>query len=257
MTDQLADDWRTKALANFPFEIVEASGETALAKWEELKTAGRGVPVVVGDIDGLLEFFVPAHGATLKPVQEILAAADAIRFPDDLDKMRREIDADALEVLRKLDPSAAIESEKDEPRWKSPLGEWPAEIASSPGLAVAYDVLSRSPLPNIHIVLVPTDDPTSVPAHLRLGGWNECPAPEYHVAALRHWRDRFGAELVGVNMDTFNVRVSRKPATRDEAIALAHVQYAYCYDIVDQGTHSISRLAAELMAHDWWFFWWD
>ena len=50
---------------------------------------------------------------------------------------------------------------------------------------------------------------------------------------------------------------ARKPATRDEAIALAHMQYAYCNDIVDQGTESISRLAAELMAHDWWFFWWD
>jgi hypothetical protein len=239
MTDQPADDWRTKALANFPFEIVEAAGDNALAKWQELKAAGRGVPVVIGDIDGVLELFLPAEDATLRSVQEILAAADAIRFPNDLDKMRR------------------IESDDEEPRWKPPLGEWPAEVANSPGLAVAYDVLSDSPLPKVHIVLVATDDPTTVPAHLRLGGWNECPAPEYHVAALRHWRDRYGAELVGLNMDTFNLRVTRKPATRDEAIALAHVQYAYCNDIVDQGTESISRLAAELMAHDWWFFWWD
>ena len=36
---------------NFPFEIVETTGENALAKWEQLKAAGRGVPVVVGDID--------------------------------------------------------------------------------------------------------------------------------------------------------------------------------------------------------------
>jgi hypothetical protein len=27
--------------------------------------------------------------------------------------------------------------------------------------------------------------------------------------------------------------------------------------IVDQGTGSYSVLAAELMAHEWWFFWWD
>lgn len=257
MTDQPADDWRTKALAKFPFEIVEVGGDEALAQWQELKTAGRGVPVVIGDIDRVLEFFLPAQDATPRPVREILAAADAIRFPDDLDKMRREMEALGLEMLRKLDPSAALESEEEDPRWAPPLGEWPTEVAKSPGLAVAHDVLSDSPLPKVHIVLVATDDPTTVPAHLRLGGWNECPAPEYHVAALRHWRDRYGAELVGLNMDTFNLRVTRKPATRDEAIALAHVQYAYCKDIVDQGTESISRLAAELMAHDWWFFWWD
>jgi hypothetical protein len=36
------------ATANFPFEVVETSGEDALAKWEELKKAGRGAPVVLG-----------------------------------------------------------------------------------------------------------------------------------------------------------------------------------------------------------------
>lgn len=257
MTGEHRDDWRSAALAHFPFEIVEVSGESALAKWEELKAAGRGVPVVVGDIDGLLESFLPAEDAAPTPVREILAAADAIRFPDDLDKMRPEMEALALEALRQLDPSSAVEHQEDGPRSKAPLGEWPTEIADSPGLAVAYDVLTDSSLPKVHIVLVPTDDPTTVPAHLRLGGWNECPAPQYHVAALRHWRDRYGAELVGVNMDTFNIRVSRKPTTDAEAIALAYMQYAYCKDIVDQGTESISRLAAELTAHDWWFFWWD
>ena len=41
MTTPPDDDWQTKALANFSFEIVEARGEDALARWEELKTAGR------------------------------------------------------------------------------------------------------------------------------------------------------------------------------------------------------------------------
>lgn len=54
-----------------------------------------------------------------------------------------------------------------------------------------------------------------------------------------------------------SIRVARKPVARSEAIELARVQYAYCNDIVDQGTESLSSLAAELMAHDWWFFWWD
>lgn len=248
-----ADEWQTKALANFPFEIVETSGENALAQWEELKAAGRGVPVVVGDIGRILQPFSADQHATRRPVHETLAAANAIRFPEGLFKMRRDENVAALEMLRKLDPSSDGEDEEHEP----PLGEWPSATTESPGLSVAYDIRTGQPLPKVHIVLVPTADPTTVPAHLHWGNWNACPAPEYHVAALRHWRDHYGAELVGLDMDTLNLRVARKPAARGEAIELARLQYAYCNDIVDQGTNSLSALAAELMAHDWWFFWWD
>lgn len=254
MTATPTDDWRTRALANFPFEIVESSGEYALAKWQELKTAGRGVPVVVGkDIEGVLGPFSPDQPATLRPVHETLAAASALRFPEDLTRMRRDQNAAALEALRKPGQSVAIDHEEREP----PLGEWPAAASDSPGLSVAYDILTRRPLPKVYIVLVPTDDPSTIPAHLRWGDWNDCPAPEYHVAALRHWRDHYGAELIGLGTDVLNIQVARKPVARGEAIELARVQYAYCNDIVDQGTESLIALAAELMAHDWWFFWWD
>src|SRR5262249_43397693 len=45
---QQADEARAKALATFPFERVEVTGEEALAAWERLKRAGRGLPVVLG-----------------------------------------------------------------------------------------------------------------------------------------------------------------------------------------------------------------
>jgi Domain of unknown function (DUF4253) len=238
---------------NFPFEIVETTGENALAQWEQLKAAGRGVPVVVGDIDGILEPFAAHPFATRRPVQETLAAANAIRFPEGLFKMRRDEKAAALEMLRKLDPSSDSEDDDHEP----PLGEWPAATPQSPGLSAACDVQTGRPLAKVHIVLVPTADPTTVPAHLQWGNFNDCPAPEYHVAALRHWRDRYGAELVGLDRDTLNLRVARRPTARDEAIDLARLQYVYCNDIVDQGLDDLSALAAALMADDWWFFWWD
>ena len=122
------------------------------------------------------------------------------------------------------------------------------------GLSIAHDLMTGKPFPNVYIVLVPTDNSTTISAHLHWGSWNECPAPEYHVAALRHWRDAYGAELVGLGRDTIDLKVARKPATRDEALELARVQYAYCNDIIDQGTRSYSVLAAGLMADDWWFF---
>jgi hypothetical protein len=253
MTAPSNNDWQVKALANFSFEKVEARGEDALATWEALKTAGRGVPVVVGNLEGVLNPFGPGFYERLKPVQETIAAANAIRFPQDLIKMRRDEDLAAWEGLRKLGLLKGIEDEEDEDEEREPpLGEWPASPSRAHGLSVAYE--SLTPLPKVHIVLVPTDDPTTVPAHLQCGNWNACPAPEYHVAALRHWREHYGAELVGLNMDVMDLRVARKPATRDEALDLARVQYAYCNDMVDE---SLSALAADLMAHDWWNFWWD
>jgi hypothetical protein len=236
-------EWRAQALANFPFEIVETSGGSAFAKWKELKAAGRGAPVVVGaDVGNVLEPFHPKWQR--RPVAEWVSAAEKIKFPEDLLKMRR-------------DERALVLAAPDEDEYEPPLGEWPAVESRSTGLSIAHDLRTGEPLAKVYIVLVPTNDSTTIPAHLHWGNWNECPAPEYHVAALRHWRDAYGAELVGLGRDTIDLKVARKPTTRDEAIELARVQYAYCNDIVDQGTGSYSVLAAELMAHDWWFFWWD
>jgi hypothetical protein len=244
-------EWRALALANFPFEIVETSGENAFATWKDLKTADRGLPVVVGaDVGNVLEPFHPQWRR--RSVAEILSAAAAIKFPENLFKMRRDERAEALAALRKVKPAYPSEDEHE-----PPLGEWPTMEFPSMGLSIAHDLMTRKPFPNVYIVLVPTDDSATIPAHLHWGSWNECPAPEYHVAALRHWRSAYGAELVGLGRDTIDLKVARKPATRDEALELARVQYAYCNDIIDQGTRSYSVLAAGLMADDWWFFWWD
>lgn len=247
-------EWRTQALANFPFEIVETSGENAFAQWKELKAAGRGAPVVVGaDIGNVLEPFHPQWRR--RPVTEWLSAAEAIKIPEDLFNMRLNQRAEALAAPLVFHP--AYSADRLERAHEPPLGEWPAEASRSTGLSVAHDLMTREPFPKVFIVLLPTNDPTAIPAHLHWGSWNACPAPDYHVAVLRHWRDSYGAELVGLGRDSIELKVGRKPATRDEAIELARVQYAYCNDIVDQGTGTYSVLAAELMAHDWWFFWWD
>ena len=113
------------------------------------------------------------------------------------------------------------------------------------------------PLEKVQIVILPTDDSSTIPAYLHWGHWNGCPAPEYHIAALRSWRERFGAELVGLSHDVMNVRVQSRPPTREAALELAREQYVYCSDIVDQGVQTLSALAAVLMESDWWYFWWD
>jgi hypothetical protein len=273
-----------KIIATFPFERVETKGQQALAVREQLKTTGRGFPVVVGSDEDLVrlmdQLLPPAPGMPQPTVAEILASAGAMRHPDGLRAQRALEEARGREALRRLyekrpdlsppkrwvtdstgkrrelTRAEAIAAMLQEPR--EPLvGEWPEQPSAMQGLSVANDWYTGQLLQKVHIILIPTDDWTTIPAHLRWGGWNACPQPEYHVAALRSWRDRFGAELVGLRSDTMNLRVARRPQTRAEALELAREQYDYCDDLVEQVAGTLSQLAADLMAHEWWFFWWD
>lgn len=276
------DGIRAKALADFPFERVETTGERALAEWEQLQGAGRGVPVVIGGDDDLSTLMDPfSLPAELRgTVQDVLDAAGRVHFPEDLASKRAAEEAEARERLRKAiegapdvplptmteidangnrrdlnrdETIAAILRGFDAPK----VGGWPAEAPGSPQLSVAFDLRSGKQLQKVHIALIPTDDWTTVPAYLLWGGWNKCPGPEYHVAALRSWRDRFGAELVGLSHNTMNLRVARQPQTRSAALDLAREHFVYCNDIVGPGTETLSQRAATLMASNWWFFRWD
>src|SRR5262249_49549611 len=127
------------------------------------------------------------------------------------------------------------------------LGEWPAQAPEMPRLSVVSELGTGTPLASVHIVTVPTNDSTEIPAYLYFGGWNACPAPEFQVAALRSWRARFGAQLVGLGADVMNCRVTTRPLERAQALDLAREQYAFCPDLIEQGAGTMSALAAALM----------
>jgi hypothetical protein len=274
------EKWRAESIAKFPFERVVTTGDKAMAEWERLRAIAGKVPVILGSDDNvarIMEASDAFHGST---TSEILQTAARLTFPADLIEKRRRADAEARrsleERLRKdpntslptivqIDPSGErrelsreeVLAQMLEPTREPEIGAWPATVDPSPGFSVGFDVLTGKPLEKVHIALIPTDDWTTIPAHLHWGGWNENPAPEFHVAALRSWRDRYGAEMVGLSSDVMNLRAQRRPATRDEALSLAREQYVYCNDIVDQGVETLSALGATLMADDWWYFWWD
>jgi Domain of unknown function (DUF4253) len=280
-----ADEARAKAIATFPFERVETGGAEALATWERLNGAGRGFPVVLGSdehvagvADDLRSNYPETHPAR-RSAEEILAAAARLRHPEDLiakrvleeargreylqqlfanpdTRLPQGIVVDAAGVQRELTPEETRALFLREPQ-PPPLGEWPAETDYVAGLSVTIEIVSGRTLEKVHVGLIPTGDWTTIPAHLRWGGWNACPHPEYHVAALRAWRDRFGAELVGLSRDRMDVRVARPPQSRAQALDLAREHYVYCSDIVDQGVGTLSALAALLLGNEWWSFWWD
>lgn len=111
--------------------------------------------------------------------------------------------------------------------------------------------------PDINIALVPTRNSWEVPALLYYGGWNECPVPEAHVAMLRYWNEKHGAELFSMAGDVLELYVRHPPTEPAAALALAREQFIYCSDIVHQGTETLHALAEEIAGSHGWFFWWD
>ena len=234
-------------MVDFPYPLVTVRGEAALAQWEVLRAGDDGYPVIVGDDDALARL---AEGLALDGPFDpavTLEAASVLSGPSSIHDYRRQ----------QSELYAALLGEEFAEEWVPELGDWPASAPQSPGLTVHLDLLSGQPHERVHIALLPTSQGWEAPAYLRYGGWNECPPPEHHVAMLRSWHERYGAELVGISSDMVNVRAATRPQTRDEALDLAREKYAYCADIVDQGVQNLSALAAGLMADDWWFFWWD
>jgi hypothetical protein len=105
--------------------------------------------------------------------------------------------------------------------------------------------------------LIPTVIGWQVPAFVRFGGWNACPLPEQHVAMLRYWRQRYGAEIVGIGADVLEVAVSRPPADRTAATRLAREQFVYCPNVVRHAAGSLESRAATLLGATAWSFWWE
>lgn len=225
------DDGRVLALV--------VRGEDVAESWEALHTlvprTGRW-PVVIGgadDVELLLEMGDPEA-----PVAGVLARA-------------AQIDAEAWLATRRAELDA---------EFPAPRGPWPTSDPLEPaetGLTLGADILSGVPHPEVAIALVPTRNSWEAPAWLSFGAYNDCPEPAVHVALLRRWHERFGAEVHGMSGSILETIVARPPTDRDAALVLAGEQYAYDYDIVTQGTGTVDALASTLHRGRTWFFWWD
>src|SRR5262245_18661054 len=73
-----------------------------------------------------------------------------------------------------------------------PFGNsWPYGVTPTHTLDSLRDSLTRQPHEQVVIALLPTADPTAAAAHLKFGGWNDCPDPIVHIAFARRWRARY------------------------------------------------------------------
>jgi hypothetical protein len=145
----------------------------------------------------------------------------------------------------------------DDPFRCMPRGTWPRGVHPNNEISTAYHYRTGEHLPQVFIALVPTTVSWHVPIYLYFGGFNDCPDPTSIGAVLRYWQEKYGAELMCMTHDVLEFQVTRPPRKRQEALLLAREQFLFCRDIVEQGTQTIERLAAELLNATRWFFWWD
>jgi hypothetical protein len=220
--------------------VIECPGDSALSRLDELRAEFRSTgkyAFLIGD-DSDLE--------TLR------------RFGEFGDQSSSEIVAESLGIdARTWFNEREAESRSDGFDQSQFLAEWPNRAPSSEGLSLHRDTLTKKIKPIVYIGLAEIEEPWILPAVTRFGGWNECPPPAVHCAAMRYWQSEYGAEIRGMCNDIIECTVNTPPATREAAMQLAWQQYWYCCDIVEQGTQSISGLAAELINSKYWFFWWD
>jgi hypothetical protein len=136
-------------------------------------------------------------------------------------------------------------------------GPWPKDSGAGLFDAIAADLVEDEQERPVSLALLPTATSWHAPAVLKIGGWNECPGPDQHVALLRYWHEKYGAEVVRLTEDVLELDVATPPRKRPEALALAREQYLYCPDVVSQGTDTLDALAATLLHGEAWYFWWD
>jgi hypothetical protein len=222
---------------NFPYETLVVSGKQAVSECQKLRKEGAGkfTPVILGDPKEL--------SLLLDGINESKSS------PEEIIKASQEIDVKQFIERRKGGDEEYYGSVE--------VGDWPENAQPSTDLTGHKSILTLKPLKQVLICKVPTPNSWEVPAYLFYGGWNECPSAEAHVAILKYWKEKYGADIITIKGDVIECTVANPPHTPEEAMALAYEQFVYCSDIVYQGTENIAALASGLKDGTTWFFWWD
>jgi hypothetical protein len=87
-------------------------------------------------------------------------------------------------------------------------------------------------------------DPSRWPAHV-------------HASVARHWHERHGAEVTGLDDAYVEMVVPEPIPDRDTAFALAVEQWGYAESIGHADCTRINQVASGLLVSTMWTFWWD
>jgi hypothetical protein len=160
-------------IAAFPFERIETSGGLALSTWQQLKTARRGAPVVLGgddSVSSLVEALQP-HFPGYRPAAENPRCRGGLRHPEGLAsrhardaaraRARQEAERQSrrFEAPRQIAPEEARAAQVGLQSMRQAIERMmpglPATVGSrgeaTPGLSVASNDVTGKPLPKVHI----------------------------------------------------------------------------------------------------------
>lgn len=216
------------AVMGFPSE-----GDEALAWWRRLRAVHEHTglwPVVMnGDVGG---------------------------GPEESGPTERLAKASELYASYALNSDDAIFESQESWLQEDILRNWPSDPRRVDEFRIPY--LGFGQAAEVTVALVDAEQGWQVPTLLNYGFWNDCPEPAVHGAVLRHWNDRYGAELVCMDHASLELVMSRPPWTRLEALAFAGEYAGYCSDGMDlYQAEGLPDLAACLINAGVVHFWWD
>ena len=119
-----------------------------------------------------------------------------------------------------------------------------AEDAGDEDALPASELFSMNEEPSAHL-LVPACTIEEALVVIRFGNFNACPDTAFHVAMLRKWQQRYGAELAYMGHDLLCVTLARVPETAEE---LADARRDVSMMSADESSDVRSYV---------WRFWWD
>lgn len=103
------------------------------------------------------------------------------------------------------------------------------------------------------MAIVVGDDPYDFLRLVRIDGINYDLEHEDVVERLRAWDQRYGLEYTGAGLDWVSAGFTTLPEWDQFAVEV----YAFCPDVVDQGTETVEALARELRRSRSLYCWWD
>lgn len=222
-----------QALPPFSYELVRVAPADAVRTCLSLRETGKGV-------------FTPIILDSPEKYQESVEATLAERSQEKDIAASRNISVEEF-FQRRREQNPAYYDGLDE-------GAWP----DKPYVMEPY--LPRVLENDVFIIKVPTPHSYEALAHIGFGGWNDCPTDEEHIAVLRYWHERCGANLFAVGTDMLECTVDRPPTTKEEALKLAGEHSLYApgtFANLSGKDENFSALAATLLHSRHWVFWWD
>lgn len=106
------------------------------------------------------------------------------------------------------------------------------------------------------LLTLPAEAGYEAPLWVPMGGYNECPLPEYQSVIFKHFQQMYMIKILAVSEDTWILQAGRRPQTHDEALKLAREHFIFCQYVLERFP-SVGHYADYLMKHDTWYFWWD